>query len=68
MFRRLGVAGIMAAKFAQLNSRTILRTDVRSCSFAIRSSKTFLKYQKFTSGREDLNLRPRGPKPRALPS
>jgi hypothetical protein len=44
---------------------TIRRNVGRFARFAGRNSRTFGRQE---SGREDLNLRPRGPKPRALPS
>jgi hypothetical protein len=45
--------------------RTSRRSDDRFFDFAERNSKTSAEC---ISGRQDLNLRPRGPKPRALPS
>ncbi len=47
---------------------TNLRSVFRSFDFAKRNNKTFFRRSWLISGREDLNLRPRGPKPRALPS
>ena len=57
-----------ADEFARLRPRKSPRSVVQFFDFLTRNNKTLLSIRRFMSGREDLNLRPRGPKPRALPS
>jgi hypothetical protein len=66
MLRRLGIASVMAANAL---GQVLARTDVAPSGFlAARSNKTRFEYQEFTSGWWDLNPRPPGPEPGAIPS
>jgi hypothetical protein len=59
------LAGIVTMKAA---GKTLARANIAASSFLTSQNITVEHSEGNISGRQDLNLRPRGPKPRALPS
>ena len=59
------LTGIVTMKTA---GKTFARANIAASSFLTSQNITVEHSDRDISGRQDLNLRPRGPKPRALPS